>query len=247
MLEPLGIRFFGVEFRESHLMSILNALRETLGRSPNLKTGVRGIEEFVDATLEFGDLIIETGAVLDTNPETLRKLFSESGLITYESFFVTLLRNMAKRKSLVSMLSSLSSIVVESGSSSVRFRNKANRIETLPINLKKIWKEIKKRSKQIKNSFRHLLEVAVEEIKQAVYCIGVYGAAFVLAILSLWYGVAFSVTSGLSTVAQNILNSLKICFPILSFIIWIFCLLYGIAGGVPKARDAYEAMKQFLG
>lgn len=247
MLEPLGIRFFGVEFREAHLESILRALKEAIEESEYFREDIDQVDRLCEQMLKFGDLVVESKSFLDSNPETLSKFFLESGLNEYAPFFETLLQNMVRRKSLINMFSTLSSVVVEEGSTSLKFRNRTRKIEKLRINMKKLWKEVHIRSKQIKNSFKHTFEIAIGEVQQSILCIGVYGAAFVLAVFSLWYGVAFSVVSGLSTIAQNILRGLKICFPIVSFVIWIFCLLYSVGGGFSKAKDAYEAMKRFLG
>lgn len=243
-MEPLGIRIFGIEFRETHLEAISKTLVETIYAPTEI------IQKIADGALKFGDLILEDESyAMKSNPEILQSLFSRSGLSEHKPFFESFLENLGRRKGLINMLAGLSSVTAESGSIRVKFRNRSRKIEELKINLKKIWVEIRKREKEIKNSFNHLAEFArraVDEIEGTIVHIGLYGAAFVLVILSLWYSVAYSVTSGLSTIASNAVTSLKATFPILSMIIWLFCLIFEAVDGRSKINEAYDAIKQLL-
>jgi phage-related minor tail protein len=144
------------------------------------------------------------------------------------------------------MLTDLSTVSVGAGSVSVKFRNRLGKIDELKINLKKIWKKVQERTKEIKNSFKHFAELATEEAGKTIVHLGIYAAAFVLVIISLWFSMAYSIASGLSTLASSAVNTLKASFPILSFIVWLFCLLVTLAAGHSKARDAFEVIKKFL-
>jgi len=248
IIEPLGIRLFGVEIKETQLNSISNALKETAQEYlPGWHGSAEEMEKIAEVILKFGDLVIEEEKnLLNSNQQALQTLFSRSGAKEYGHFFETFLNNIARRKNVVRMLSDLSGVSIETGSVSIKYRDREGEVEELKINLQKIWKEIRKRAEQIKNSFRHLAELTSGEVKQAIVHIGIYGAAFVLVVFSLWYGMAFSIVSGLSTIASSVVNSLKTCFPLLSIIVWLFCTLIQITEGLPKIHEAYELIKEFL-
>lgn len=223
---------------------ISSALRETMYDPTEI------VSKIAEDALRFGDLILEDERhSLESNPETLKSLFSHSGLSEYKFFFERFLESLAKRKGLINLLGGLSSVTTEAGSILVKFRNRVRKIEELKVDLKKIWTEIRKREREIRNSFNHLAEFArktIDEAEGAIVHLGLYGAAFVLVILSLWYSVAYSVASGLSTIASNAVNSLKASFPILSFGIWLFCTIFEVLDSRSKITDAYEAIRQFL-
>lgn len=249
IIEPLGMRFFGVEIRETELYAISTALKETFNEyqlrwhePPDM------LEKIADIVIRFGDIVMEDERyVLDSSPKTLRELLSKSGAKEYKEFFETFLNKVSKRKTLVKMLSGLSTISIGSGSLSIKFRNRIGEVEGLKINLKKMWERVKKRTKEIRNSFRHFAELVTGEASRTILYAGIYAAAFVLVITSLWFSFAYNIASGLSTIASSIVHTLKASFPILSFIIWLFCSLVTIIEGYPKAKKAFEVIKKFLG
>ena len=256
IVEPLGIRFFGVEIREHQLYLISTALKETFSEDqpglfdnyPTDKGDPLGkIERIADTILKFGDLVMENEeSLLDSDPRTLQDLLSRSGIVEDKEFLAAFLNNVGKRKTLVRMLTDLSSVSIGRGSVLVKFRNKLGEVEELKINLKKLWARVKERAQEIRNSFRHLAELAMEEASNVIVHIGIYAAAFILVIISLWTSMAYSLASGLSTIASSAVSALKVSFPILSFVVWLFCTLVALAGGYSKAKDAYEAARQFF-
>jgi hypothetical protein len=257
VVEPLGIRLFGVEINEHQLNLIARALGETFsGPQPTLSSKypidtrppLEKIKAIADVVLKFGDLVMEDERLLlDSKPGTLQDLLSKSGVDEHKEFMAAFLDNVAKKKRLVRMLTSLSSVSIGKGSIAVRFRNKMGEVEELKINLKKMWAKVREQADKIKNSFSHLAELALGEASQIIIHSGIYAAAFVLLIVSLWTSIAYSLSSGLSTIASSAVNALKASFPILSFVVWLFCTLVTISGGYSKAKDAYEAAKRFLG
>jgi hypothetical protein len=54
------------------------------------------------------------------------------------------------------------------------------------------------------------------------------------------------VTSGLSTLASNLFSSLKTAFPIISFIIFIACIIYDAMEARDKFGDSYNAFRRIV-
>jgi hypothetical protein len=248
IFEPLGMRFFGVEIRETELFTISSALKETFKEHPlRWHEPPDTLEKIADVIIKFCDSVMEDEKkVLDSDPRILRELLSKSGAEEYKVFFKEFLGNLSKRKTLVKMLSGFSTVSIGVGSVSVRYRDRVGKVEELKINLKKMWEKVKERTKEIKNSFRHLAELMREEAGKTIVHIGIYAAALALIIISLWFSIAYNIASGLSTVASSVVNALKAAFPVLSFIVWLFCTLITIAEGYSKAKDAFEAIQRFL-
>jgi hypothetical protein len=248
IIEPLGMRFFGIEMRETELYAISNALKETFNEYPSpWYEPFDTLGKISDIIMKFGDIVMEEEQrVLDSSPEALRELMSKAGVEKYKGFLKTFLEKMSRKKTLVKMLSSLSSVSIGMGSISVRFRNRKGIVEELKINLKKMWEKVKDHTKEIRNSFQHFSELVVREANKTIIHLGVYAASFVLVVFSLWFSIAYNIASGLSTIASTVVNTLKASFPILSFIVWLFCLLVTMIEGKSKAEEAYEIIKKFL-
>lgn len=245
LIEPLGVRILGVDFKESHLEAISKAIVEAV-YAPEEIIGKIAVRVF-----KFGDLLSDDEQFLSaTNPEALRKLFESSGLNELEHFFLHFLDSLSKNKALVNLLAGFGTVTTEPGSLRIKFRNHAKEIEEIKVNIQKLWQAIRKHETEIKNSFNHLAEFASrikDQFSSRVVHIGLYGAAFVLVVLSLWYSVAFGVASGLSTIAQNLLRNLKGAWPIISFALFIICSIYGVMEVPQKLNDAIEAAKKFYG
>lgn len=88
IIEPLGMRLFGVEIRETQLYAISTALKETfLEYPPGWHEPSSTIEEIADKIIKFGDLVIaDERHLFDSDPKILRELLSKSGLERYKKF-----------------------------------------------------------------------------------------------------------------------------------------------------------------
>lgn len=245
VVEPLGVRILGIEFKESHLEATAKAVLDT----PYLAKKTLG--SIAEGAIKFCEFIQEDEKFLtETNPEVLREIFERSGLTEHKYFFVRFLDNLSKKKSLVNLISSLGSVTTESGSLRIKFRNYLKEIEELKVDIKKLWRRIEEQKVKIINSFKHLAEFAenrLGEAKDRIVHIGLYGAAFGLIILSLWFSAAFGVISGLSTLASNLFRNLKAAWPIISYILFILCLIYEAMEFSEKLSDARDAVSRILG
>ena len=144
-------------------------------------------------------------------------------------------------------MASFGTVSIEQGSLPAKFRS-YGQIEEIKVNLRKLWKIIKKNKDAIVNSFNHLAEYSIEikeKYANVISHIGIYAAALALVFISLWHSVAFQVISGLSTLGQNLLNHLRAAWPIINLILFIICSIYRVMEGPKKLNDAIVAAKKF--
>lgn len=156
VIEPIGIRFFGVEMRERQLRAIAKTAKQAVHdiRWDN-KMALDKVGRLSEPILKFGRLVAENEKyVSSSDPKALQSLFRASGLTEYGNFFEAFLRNLSRKKLLVQMLSSFSLVSIEKGSLLIRFRNVEKITEELKISIEKIWKELEKKAKKVRNSFK---------------------------------------------------------------------------------------------
>lgn len=205
------------------------------------------MEGLSESILKFGLLVTEDEKYMfSSDAESLERLFRASGLIEYGRFFEAFLRNAGKKKLLVQMLSSLSLVSIGRGSTSVRFRNSQKITEVLKVNIRKIRNEAEKKAEKIRNSFKQFAQWAITRAKGIIFHIGIYGVALAIVLFSVWYCFTFNVAASLGSLASNIVASLKAAFPILTLVIFIFCLLFDAATSRGMIEDARKAVHQFL-
>jgi len=246
MLEPMGIRFFGVEIRERQIIAAARATKEAIhALGWGYERAKSEFTEFSKSILRFSELLIEDEKrAASSEAEALRELFQVSGLAEHGRLFKAVLKGISKRKLLVQMLSDFGPVSIEQGSLLVRFRNTRKKTEELAVNVRKILKEAKRKSENIKNSFRQFAHWVMTGAKRTALHIGIYGVALAIVLFSVWYSFAFNVMTNLGSLASNIIIGLKAAFPILVLAIFIFCLLFDIFTGKEILENGLKAIKQ---
>jgi len=248
MLEPLGIRFFGVEIRERQIIAAARATKEAIHNMKwDHEKADSEFENLSNNILSFVQLIVEDEEhAASSDAEALKELFQVSGLAEYGRFFNAILGGISRRKLLVQMLSDFGPVSIEQGSLSVRFRNVRKKTEELKVNFRKIWEEAKKKSKNIKSSFRQFAHWAMTGAKTTAIHIGIYGVALAIVLFSVWHSFAFKATTNLGSLASNIVSGLKAAFPILVLVIFIFCALFDLVTSKGILEKGFEAIRRFL-
>lgn len=260
-VELFGVRIFGVQIREVELLSIRKSVEEAFSNygarlSKNFlpvefheSSALRDIVNVANSLFELGPLTVKNEEYFySSQPEVIRRLFGESGMAKSGKLLEAIARGVSKRKKLLRMLESFSQVSISSGSLVIKYWDRLSKeLREFRVNINKLWQFFQKNKEVVVNSFIHFAEWAWNKTAKPLLHFGIYGAAIVIVLLSVWYCVAFNVIDAVRVIGQNMVSVLKVSFPILNLAIWIFCLVYSIATGKSKVEDAWKAISTFFG
>lgn len=258
MIDLAGVRIFGVNMRETDLLTIRNTMNKIFKEMRYAPFEREEDYEKTEAYYLMGklsnniilmtELVAKDESLWSDNLDALKKLLDDSRLGENGEFLTKFAKKISSSQRIVSLLNEFAGVTVEKGSLIVRFRDPILRqVQRLKIDAKALLTRVEAQKEAIANSFRQLGEWAWQSGLRPILHAGIYIAALVLVIISVWFSITHGVATSLQVTGENLLASLKSALPLILSIVWLACTIFVLATSVSRLQPIRDYIEDQLG